>query len=327
MKEKLLFLLLWAVSLPIMAQFRPPPFIGGIPGAAQHRALLTQRHQARTLLYREALDELRKNPKAADLPSCGPEERGERCLVGQRAAHTLAGGEGKRLALLIGNNAYSLPIPPLETPISDVFRIGGLLKDRFGYETRVVTDAGLPRMISEINRLAAEAGANDSVLIFYAGHGYLLEDIGMGFWIPTDASAKTAKGWISNQDIAKLLTSIRARQVILVSDSCYAGTLTKESRIGLNANVSTDDILQKRTVVVLSSGGDEPVSDEGKEGHSIFAWNLIKTLEQTGSLTPGARVWKSVHAAVTKEFPQEPQYGAVLSAGHSEGGEFLFSPR
>ena len=62
-----LLLLLAQVSL---AQVRPPPFAGGIPGVSQMRAIEMQRHQVRTLLYREALEELRKNPRAADVPEC-----------------------------------------------------------------------------------------------------------------------------------------------------------------------------------------------------------------------------------------------------------------
>jgi hypothetical protein len=77
----------------------------------------------------------------------------------------------------------------------------------------------------------------------------------------------------------------------------------------------------------MSSGGDEPVSDEGKEGHSIFAWNLIRTLENTRSTTPGLRIWGNIHGLVMRDYPQEPQYGAVVSAGHVPGGDFLFQPR
>ena len=51
---------------------RPPAFISGIPGRAQLQAIQMQRHQARTLLYREALEELRRNPQAADVPVCPP---------------------------------------------------------------------------------------------------------------------------------------------------------------------------------------------------------------------------------------------------------------
>jgi hypothetical protein len=111
-----------------------------------------------------------------------------------------------------------------------------------------------------------------------------------------------------------------------VSDSCYSGSLTKEQKFTPGRELDPEQILKQRSVLVLSSGDDEPVSDEGKEGHSIFAWNLVKTLQSTGSLTPGARIWSSVRTGVSSEYPQQPQYGAVVSAGHTEGGDFLFRP-
>ena len=148
----------------------------------------------------------------------------------------------------------------------------------------------------------------------------------MGYWIPVDASVKTAQGWISNSDISRLLAAIPARQLILISDSCYSGTLTKEQKVGQGETLNVEQILRQRSVLVLSPGADEPVSDEGKEGNSIFAWNLIRTLQASGSLTPGAKVWSAVRRGVTEEYPQQPQYGAVVSAGHAEGGDFLFQP-
>lgn len=327
-----LLLLLGAESA--LAQFmRPPAFAGGVPGRAQFQSILTQRHQARTLLYREALEELRKNPAAADLPACGAGSSGP-CLATPSApaepaavAPALTFPPSRRIALLVGNNDYANPIPPLETPIADVSRVAELLTKRFGYEVRVVKNAGQEKTIQEINRVAADAQPGDSVLLFYAGHGYLMDDIKMGFWIPVDASVKTAKGWISNSDISKLLAAIRARQLILISDSCFSGTLTKEQKVADTDLSRPQEILQRRSVVVLSSGGDEPVSDEGKDGHSIFAWNLIRTLEGTGSITPGVQVWRTVHGDVMKDFPQEPQYGGVVSAGHVAGGDFLFRPQ
>lgn len=232
----------------------------------------------------------------------------------------------RRIALLVGNNEYAQPIPPLETPITDVSRVALILEARFGFETHVIKNAGQADIIAALNKMAADIKPDDRVLLFYAGHGYLMEDINMGFWIPVDASVKTAKGWISNSDIAKLLAEISAKQMILISDSCFSGSLTREQRISVE-QAHPDEILQRRSVVVLSSGGDEPVSDEGKEGHSIFAWNLIRTLESTGDLTPGVRVWRTVKGEVMKDYPQEPQYGAVVSAGHANGGDFLFQPK
>lgn len=349
MNARAFFRLLWIVgALPALAtaqMIRPPAFMGGIPGMGQFQAIQMQRHQARTLLYREALEELRKNPAAADVPECsaGQSPKGGECLARPAPAqHAGVVGAAKpavaapttapppaapvrrRFAVLVGNNAYANPIPPLETPIADVSAIARVLQARFAFEIRIVKDAGKEKIIEALNRIAEEAQPDDAVLLMYAGHGYLMEDIRMGYWIPVDASVKTAKGWISNGDISKLLAAIPARQMILISDSCYSGSLTKEQKVTQGKALNADEILKQRSVLVFSSGADEPVSDEGKEGHSIFAWNLIKTLQSTGHLTPGAQVWSTVRTGVTKEYPQQPQYGAVVSAGHVEGGDFLF---
>lgn len=351
-----------SLALPAYPQMiRPPAFMGGIPGMAQFQAIQMQRHQARTLLYREAIEELRKNPAAADVPECaaGQSPKGGQCLARPDAvaeaaprpaavtvvppaasaakpaaeaaviaplvaAPAAAIPARRRFAVLVGNNAYATPIPPLETPIADVSQIAGVLQARFGFEIQIVKDAGKAKIIEALNNVAAEARPEDAVLLMYAGHGYLMEDINMGYWIPVDASVKTAKGWISNSDISKLLSAIPARQLILISDSCYSGSLTKEQKVTQGRELKPDDILKQRSVLVFSSGADEPVSDEGKEGHSIFAWNLVKTLNSAGTLTSGAQVWSIVSKDVSKEYPQQPQYGAVVSAGHIEGGDFLF---
>ncbi len=354
MKQRMtqaVFLFLGLLATTALAQF-PPMFMGGPPGFAQFQAMTLQRHQARTLLYREALEELRKNPAAADVPVCSPgvKPKAGECLLppaqavaaaelpkaapSQAAAAPQAAsaavlpeptlGTGRKRALLIGNNAYAAPIPALETPIADVTRIAGIVEKRFGYQANVLRNAGKEAILAALNRLAGESRPEDSVLIFYAGHGYQMDDTGMGFWIPVDASVKTAKGWISNDDIARLLAAIPARQIILVSDSCFSGTLAKEKKLQAATHLVPEEVLRRRSVLVMTSGDEEPVSDEGKEGHSIFAWNLIRALESAQALTPGMEVWKNVHRGVTKEYPQTPQYGAVVSAGHVEGGEYLF---
>ena len=51
---------------------------------------------------------------------------------------------------------------------------------------------------------------------------------------------------------------------MLVSDSCYSGSLTKEQKVTRGGELKPEEILRRRSVLVLSSGADEPVSDEGK---------------------------------------------------------------
>jgi len=326
-----------AVGPPPM--MRPPAFAGGVPGMAQMHAISMQRHQARTLRYREALEELHKNPNVADVPECtsatpSPESL---CLrqpspvepiVEEPETQPIAPVIQKVRhyhALLFGNNAYKLPIPALDTPVGDVDSIAEVLRSNFGYETQIVHDASKAQIIEAINKIAAESKPEDSVLLLYAGHGYLDDETKMGYWIPVDASVKTAAGWISNSDIAKLLSAIPARQLILVSDSCFSGSLTREQKFTAASTEEVDAILNRRSVIAFSSGDEEPVSDAGKDNHSIFAWNLISRLEKIEDVTPGYEVYQIVYTDVKKDYPQSPQYGAVITAGHVVGGEYLFA--
>ena len=308
--------------------FRPPPFAGGIPGRVQMQAIEVQRHQARTLLYREALEELKRNPRIVDVRECA-EGEGDQSLCLPKAsaggvpAAVAAKPTARRIALLIGNYRYQSPIPSLETPSSDVDQVAASLRQKLGFDVRVIKNATKPDMIRAVAALAREVGPADSVFVYYAGHGYQMDDTGMGYWIPVDGSVKTAAQWISNADISRLLGAIPARQLMLVSDSCFSGTLAREHNPGIAA-FSPGEVLRKRSVLVLSSGGEEPVSDEGKDGHSIFAWHFLRSLDRLGGTTIGFEVYRGVRKGVSEEYPQQPQYGAVLSAGHEPGGDYLF---
>ena len=178
-----------------------------------------------------------------------------------------------------------------------------------------------------LNQLSAEAGSSDSVVVYYAGHGYSLEKNLAGYWLPADAPVKDPTRWISNSDIAKVLAGVRSRQMVVISDSCYSGAFAREGMASVGRNVPAEEILTKRSVVVMSSGGDEPVADEGKEGHSVFAWNLMNAMDSVGNWRPGTTVFNDVQVGVRKEFPQTPRYGSVTSAGHQPGGDYLFETR
>ncbi|MCA1855615.1 YDG domain-containing protein [Massilia oculi] len=234
----------------------------------------------------------------------------------------------RKIAVLFGVNEYNdKAIPRLENAITDVDAIAKLFEEKLGYEVRVLHNPGKAEMIRALNALATEVGSADSVVVYYAGHGYSLEKNGAGYWLPSDAAASDPRQWISNSDVAKILSGIRSRQMALISDSCYSGAFAREGMANVGRNVNADDVLSKRSVVVLSSGGDEPVPDEGRGNHSIFAWNLMQVVGSVANWKPGSTVFEGVQEAVRKEFPQTPQYGTLTAAGHQAGGDYLFEFR
>lgn len=234
----------------------------------------------------------------------------------------------RKIAVLFGINDYQdKTIPRLENAVPDVDAVARLLAGKLGYEVRVVRNPVKADIIRTLNELSTEIGSSDSVVVYYAGHGYSLERNGAGYWLPADAQASDPARWISNSDVAGLLSGIRANQMALVSDSCYSGAFARDGMAAVGRDVTVQGVLAKRSVVVLSSGGDEPVADEGKDGHSIFAWNLMEVMRSVASWTPGSTIFTDVQAGVRKEFPQTPKYGSVTAAGHQAGGDYLFELR
>lgn len=239
-------------------------------------------------------------------------------------------------ALLIANSKYR-HLSRLETPPQDVARLEALLKHRYGFKVRVLYDADRYTILSALNELRAKLTPDDNLLVYYAGHGDLDRKNMRGHWLPIDAEPDNTANWISNVAVTDLVNVIRARHVMLVVDSCYSGTLTRSSVMQLQTGMTADErqtwlrlLAEKRSRVVLTSGGLAPVLDFGGGEHSVFASAFLQVLEENSDLLVGRLVYQAVaarvaHQASTYEFEQIPAYAPIARAGH-EAGDFLFRP-
>jgi hypothetical protein len=253
---------------------------------------------------------------------------------------TLAGMNfGRYYAIVIGNQNYQT-IESLQTPKYDAERATRILADKYGFIVQMLEDANDVTMLKAINDLNAVLKPQDNVLIYYAGHGTRLKSAKgeNGYWLPVNAEAPPKDTyWVPNEQITGHLGRLVAKRVLVVADSCYAGLLsTDPSYLFLNDKVaySKDYIkykLPKRARLLLSSGGDKPVLDEGSGGNSVFAGAFLDALESnTGIMsTPElfTRISKRVEVAAAKnKFVQKPEFKSIKGAGH-EVGDFFFVPR
>jgi len=158
--------------------------------------------------------------------------------------------------------------------------------------------------------------------VYYAGHGFAMQETGYGYWLPVDARTDNPAEWVSNQDIARLLHRMPARHILLVADSCYSGAFVRE-QAAAEVERDPDTLRQRRSVMAMSSGGDEPVLDG--DVNSPFATALVGQLGKLQASAPGLGVFRQVHGVVTRTTPQTPHYGVVRFAGYDQGGDFLFS--
>lgn len=248
---------------------------------------------------------------------------------------------GKYYAVVIGNRSYT-QMQTLDTPVNDAREIAGLLKDKYGFHVELLIDSDRLTIMKTINDLHGKLGENDNLLVYYAGHGSLL-DAGKheaGYWLPVNADPPPDDSfWVPNEFITGHLGRLKAKRVLVIADSCYGGLLSSAPgflMLGKNAgHVSNEYIkykLPRRSRLLISSGGNKPVADSVAGGqHSIFTGELIKALRQNnGVLTVPelfSKVEKLVHArSLANNFPQTPVLKSIKGAGH-EVGDFFFVPR
>ena len=75
--------------------------------------------------------------------------------------------EGKRIALIIGNNAYS--ISPLQNAVNDARALDKALRGA-GFQTILRENAGKTAMEEATAEFLQQLGPDDTALFFYAGH-------------------------------------------------------------------------------------------------------------------------------------------------------------
>ncbi|WP_168224831.1 caspase family protein [Rhodoferax aquaticus] len=337
----------YIVSDKTNSYFRVLPVASVAP--AELDQILTARREYKEALFSDAVQLLRKDPAIADLPSCSSaaEAVAGKCLaqasqpevtpvsmpkakaVDKRKMLAALPKITRKLALVIGINKYGdKRIPQLVGALPDARAVTALLDEELGYDAVTLSNPSKAEIFAALNGLTSELGENDSLLVYYAGHGEMVDSTGMGYWIPSDGVADNPNGWVSNSDINKLLARAKSRQMAVIADSCYSGRFTAESKFsGNKTSKAIDELLVKRAVTMMSSGGDEPVADTGKEGHSVFAWNLMQKMREVSGWSSGGTVFEAVRIGVESELPQTPQYGASLAAGHEMGADFLFEKR
>jgi len=242
---------------------------------------------------------------------------------------------GNYHALIIGINNYT-EWNPLKTAVKDAKVLKEVLVERYGFKNDNVilrTDDAATRvkLILDLRKLASKLGDQDNLLIYYAGHGQLDDLTGDGYWIPVEGELKNPVTWISHSTIKSILSSerVKAKNIVVVADSCYSGTLLRggPSLLSIGEEGYDNKLLKvagRRSRQVITSGGLEPVADGGRDGHSLFAYYFLKALKENNRRIIDLEnlfhsyVWKPV----TEIGDQRPNAGR-LKTPMDEDGQFI----
>jgi len=238
--------------------------------------------------------------------------------------------KGKYYALIIGINKYKT-IPALQTAVFDAKEIAKILETNYGFSTQVLLDkdATNDNISHAINEYRKTLTPDDKLLIYYAGHGYYDESTATSYWLPVDAEKDDDTNWLMSKKLTSNLKRIASRHVLIIADSCYSGTLTRSAVVSLstseNRKTYLEKLLTKPARILISSGGNEPVTDAGGSGHSIFADALIKALKSMDQemFTAEELFASRIKESVAGRAEQTPEYQIIRDSGH-DGGDFIF---
>lgn len=244
----------------------------------------------------------------------------------------------KSYAVIIGIDKYpNLPQDrQLAYAVKDAKGIEQVLKQQYKFD-KIITlydqQATKSRILELLtDELPTQTGEEDSLFIFWAGHGNQEKksDGDLGYLIPFDGKMGKLTTVITMDEIKNTISkAVPAKHVFYVFDACYSGLLTTravdtKSRRDL---AYLKEITRERVRQVLTAGGKgQEVLDSGRNGHSVFTGRLIEVLEAKGDFVTANEIQAIIREKVSGDarargYKQTPAYDAI-----SGSGDYVFVP-
>jgi hypothetical protein len=206
-------------------------------------------------------------------------------------------GRRNAWAVVVGINRYP-NLPKLRYAVNDAREVYRLLVEKNLWPAENITllideQATLRNLRSAIGtRLKEAAGAQDMVVIFFAGHGATERDSASP---DNDGLEKYLLVWDSDpkdvyssalpmREVAHIFSRIRSERLIFIADACYSGASGGRTVGigGIRANVS-DAFLERvaggRGKIIITASAANEVSVEKEElQHGVFTYFLLEGL-------------------------------------------------
>jgi hypothetical protein len=258
------------------------------------------------------------------------------------SAPTSTSSPAKYYALFIAVEDYDNESMKLKYPITDAEKLKNALVEYYTFQDENITFlknptrneiiGALDALTKNINDQSKDGkDANINLLIFYAGHGYLDNDLKRGFWFPKDAQPIGQGGranWFSNGDLRDYVGGMKTQHTLVIVDACFAGSLILEER-DLRMSKEIRNIYELQSRKAMMSGALTTVPDK-----SAFLENLVLGLttyakeKSKQRYFDAASLFYDIKPKVTKNIMyssrQNPVYGAMVGTG-DKLGDFIFT--
>lgn len=202
---------------------------------------------------------------------------------------------GKIWAIVIGINQYQ-NTRNLKYAVNDARAFKNYLKEYIGIPDENIfflidegaTQAEIKSLLG--TKIKRKAGKDDTVIIFYAGHGAVetdpLDPDGDGFekyLLPYDGNLDDLYSTaIAMKEIKTIFQRIRAERLIFIADTCYSGgrtMLASKTRATLSEKFFERISRGKGRVIISACSANEVSKEDDSLGHGVFSYYLLEGLK------------------------------------------------
>lgn len=231
--------------------------------------------------------------------------------------------KGKYYALVVGINKYIDPlIEELENPIRDAEKFYNVITTKYTFDkenVKYIQNATKANLVEAFDFFEKKVRAEDSFLIFYAGHGYYDKSADIGYWLPNDARKDSKLAWFRNSELRDYLKGIKSKHTLLISDACFAGSIFKSRAAFTDASTAINKLYELPSRKAMTSGTFTEVPDK-----SVFLSYLVARLvDNNEKYLSSEMLFTSFREAVINNTNVVPQFGVIMEVG-DEGGNFIF---
>ncbi|MCU0462178.1 MAG: caspase family protein [Bacteroidales bacterium] len=230
---------------------------------------------------------------------------------------------GKTWVVFIENSDYST-FASLAGPVKDVDRMKRALANYQVHQfisKKNMTKEQMEKFFTLELRDQIKSNQVKSLLIWYAGHGKFINDV--GYWIPVDAKRDDEFTYFNLSTLRASMESYLAylTHTLVVTDACESGPSFYQAMRSDIKKRSCDDwqATQFKSSQVFSSAGYELAVDESQFTQT-FATTL---LNNPNACIPIEEVVTKVSTAVGTNNQQKPKFGKITGL-KDEDGTFFF---
>jgi hypothetical protein len=194
----------------------------------------------------------------------------------------------KRVALLVGNNAYQ-SVPRLQTAVNDARAVGAALRG-LGFSVILAENQSRRAMSEALLAFDKAIEPGDIALFFFAGHGFEIR--GQNYLLPTDipevreGQEELIRDSAFPADrIIDRLQARGARTAVLVLDACRNNPFDRPGGRGLKGSGGLAAMTPAEGVFIMFSAGAKQtaldrLSNAERAVNSVFTRNLVRWLAE-----------------------------------------------